>query len=167
MRINTNNQGTPPHTGAPSPRPPAGTYTAQGRRVPPSATGSEVPGKLAVFSAGPRGEGPRVRRLSWPPKGRRARQWALRSAACQALLPTLAGEQASREGRRASLTTEPSPILRKKHNTTPGIHVNRPLDPFQMDGSKGFQGRRDTLSTPPFIRRTSYFSKKHTHFCSF
>ena len=60
----------------------------------------------------------------------------------QALLPTLAGEQASREGCRASLTTEPSPILRKKHNTPPGIHVNRLLDPFQMDGSQGFQWRR-------------------------
>lgn len=53
-----------------------------------------------------------------------------------------------------------------QHNTTPGIHVNRSLDPFQMHGSQGFQGRRDTLSTPPF-NRTSYFSKKHTHFCRF
>ena len=44
-------------------------------------------------------------------------QRALQSAARQALLLSLAGEGASREGHRASLTTEPSPILRKKHNT--------------------------------------------------
>lgn len=60
--INSNSQGPVPAARSPAgPALPAGTYTAQGRRVPPSATSSELQIKLPVFSAGPRGEGARGR----------------------------------------------------------------------------------------------------------
>lgn len=69
IRIIINSNSQRPVPAARPPNPPAGTYTAQGRRVPPSATGSELQIKLPVVSAGPRGEGARARRL-FPRKAR-------------------------------------------------------------------------------------------------
>lgn len=61
------------------------------------------------------------------------------------------------EGHRASLTTEPSPILRKKHNKNHHQPSCEPSAGSLPNGRlSGFPGRRDMLSTPPFIRRTSY-----------
>ncbi|XP_052573203.1 translation initiation factor IF-2-like [Peromyscus californicus insignis] len=44
------------------PSPPGGTYTAQGRRVPPSAAGSQLQIKLPAVGGGPRGQRTKARR---------------------------------------------------------------------------------------------------------
>lgn len=49
-----------PPAGRPSP--PVGTYTAQGRRVPPSAAGSQLQIKLPAVGGGPRGQRTKARR---------------------------------------------------------------------------------------------------------
>lgn len=59
--INSNSPGPSPPPARRQPRTPAGTYTAQGQRVPPSAAGSGLQIKLPVSSAG---RGARARRGS-------------------------------------------------------------------------------------------------------
>lgn len=67
MVINSPSQRPVPATRSPArrPSPPAGgTYTAQGRRVPPSAAGSQLQIKLPAVGGGPRGQRTRARRGS-------------------------------------------------------------------------------------------------------